>query len=76
MTQDEATQIIQQLRLGAELSIRNHEGEWGLRAVSGGLELWERYPYESTEPRLVSDEEASDNLCPLDLEMVLTRLIP
>lgn len=74
MTKEETAQIIKKLKEGYELSIRNAEGEWGIRSQGGQLELWEHYPYENTEPRLISEEEAHQNLAPLDFSFVLSRL--
>lgn len=77
MTPQQFAAVLSHLSAGAELSVRNQDGWWGLRGAPEGIIAWSRYPYEAAEPdRLVTATEVRAMIGGWDLDVVRVHLSP
>lgn len=77
MNSDQLASVIAHLRGGAEFTVRNQDGWWGLRGTAAGIVLWSRTPYETDPPeRVVSDAEARATLGGWSLDALRPHLSP
>ncbi|MEZ4394275.1 MAG: hypothetical protein R3A48_24645 [Polyangiales bacterium] len=77
MRSDPLASVLAHLHGGAELTVRNQDGWWGLRGTAEGIVVWSRTPYEADPPeRAVSDAEARSMLEGWTLDALRARLTP
>ncbi len=77
MSPEQFTRVWSHLNDGAELSVRNQDGWWGLRGSAQGVVVWSRTPYEQAPPdRVVSAAEARAMIGGWDGEEVCALLSP
>lgn len=77
MTREQLAEVVSRLDAGAEFTVRNQDGWWGLRRGAEGITEWSRSPFDECVPdRLVTLEEVERMIGGWDYDEVVARLSP
>jgi hypothetical protein len=77
MTPEQLALVWSHLHRGAEFSVRNQDGWWGLRGSPQGVVAWSRTPYAQDPPdAVVTFEEARAMIGRWDFAVVCAHLSP
>ncbi len=75
MTREQFADVLARLNAGAEFTVRNQDGWWGLRGGPDGIIEWSRTPGSPCEPdRRVTDAEVETSIGAWDYDEVIARM--
>lgn len=75
MSREQFAEVLSRLRAGAEFTVRNQDGWWGLRGGPEGITEWSRTPNSPCAPdRLVTNHEVEASIGARDYDEVIARM--
>ncbi len=75
MTREQFAEVMSRLRAGAEFTVRNQDGWWGLRGGPDGITEWSRDPFDAALPdRLVTAEQVEAAIGSWSYDEVIARM--